>query len=165
MNKKFIIILGIVIIIISLGIYFQNERNSNIVAPEESATEAQIKSLIEEFGKKIQNVYLTSPEEKVKQDIEENYRDFLSPDLLASWIENPFQALGRLTSSPWPDRIEVENIEKINDSQYQVKGKIIEITSVEAIEGGAAVTRDITLIVDKINGKWLISNVSVSAYK
>jgi len=40
MNKKFIIILGIVIIIISLGIYFQNERNSNIVAPEESATEA-----------------------------------------------------------------------------------------------------------------------------
>lgn len=158
-KKTLIIILIVAVVIIGVGLYFQNQRNSNIVSP------TQVKSLVEEFGKKLQNVYLTSPEEKVRQDIEENYQDFLSPSLLALWLENPSQALGRLTSSPWPDRIEVDSIEKINDSEYQVNGKVIEITSVEAVEGGAATSRDIKLTVEKINGKWLISEVIVRGYK
>ena len=41
-----------------------------------------------------------------------------------------------------------------------VKGKIIEITSVEEIEGGVANERDVEISVVKSNDKWLIHDVS-----
>lgn len=169
MSKKNLIILLVALAIIAgigiLNFWIETPDENEITIQEETKTEeaamVQVKSLVEEFGKKLQNVYLTSPKEKVKEDIEENYSDFLSPNLLMLWLEYPSKAMGRFTSSPWPDRIEVEEIEKIDESHYKVKGRVIEITSVEAVQGGVADSRDIELIVEKIEGKWLISDITV----
>ena len=172
--KKNLIIILVIIAVAVAGIFVfssKSKQGEETISPAQPAKNAeeeainQVESLVEEFGKKLQNVYLTSPESQLRKDVEENYRDFLSPTLLALWLENPSQRLGRFTSSPWPDRIEIESIEKIDNSKYQVKGEIIEITSIEMVEGGVAASRDIELTVEKINGKWLISEIIVGEYR
>lgn len=89
----------------------------------------------------------------------------MSAALLKKWKLNPSQAPGRWKSNPWPDRIEITEIKKINETTYIIYGHIIEITSAEQINGGIAAEHDITLTVTKINNRWLISEVALGAYK
>lgn len=79
--------------------------------------------------------------------MQENYGDYVSPALLAKWLNDPLNAPGRLTSSPWPDRIEILSIEPLSEYAYEVEGEIIEITSVEKASGGVAAKRPITFVV------------------
>ena len=89
----------------------------------------------------------------------------VSPELLKEWQNDPQKAPGRVVSSPWPDRIEILSIVKLPDSSYEVKGDIIEVTSVEMANGGAAARRPITLTVGKIENRWLITAVKLGEYK
>jgi hypothetical protein len=53
-------------------------------------------------------------------------------------------------SSPWPDRIEVTEIQKTGDEEYEVMGNIIEVTSAgERRRSRVAAERPITLTVVK----------------
>ena len=72
---------------------------------------------------------------------------------------------GRLTSSPWPDRIEIWAVEKSSVNEYKVDGEIIEVTSTEKAEGGIAAKKPITLAVKKIDNRWLINDVKLGEYK
>lgn len=153
MNKKIILVsLVIVIVIVSgFGFYFW-EKKSQL---EETA----VKSLVINFSHTLKNVSLLSP--TASQDIEENYKDYVAPDLIAQWKADPSKALGRLTSSPWPDSIEITGIVKISQDVYEIFGKIIDMTST-----GMAGSRPIDFSVTKINtgnfdNRWLITKVSV----
>jgi putative hemolysin len=84
----------------------------------------------------------------------------LSPELLADWINNPSKALGRKVSSPLPERIEIKNIQRISENKFLIEGDVIEITSVEAVEGGEANRFQITLTLEKRNSKWVIVDVN-----
>jgi hypothetical protein len=84
---------------------------------------------------------------------------------LEVWVNEPQKAPGRYTSSPWPDRIEVTSAKKITDGFYEVQGEIIEITSVEKTNGGAAAKQPVTLAVRKIDNSWLIDDVKVKGYQ
>jgi len=79
--------------------------------------------------------------------------------LILQWIKNPSEALGRLTSSPWPDHIGINNVKKITDNKYEVIGNIIEMTNVEVENGGYADKYGINLTVERIKGKWSIAEV------
>lgn len=125
---------------------------------------AAVASLVEDFGRNLQNVSLQAPRDIVNKSIEENYGDFVSPALLAEWQSNLQNAPGRVVSSPCPDRIEILNIEKLSEHSYQVKGEIIEMTSMEKVSGGAAAKRPITLVVEKIGNRWLIDAATLGAY-
>jgi len=125
---------------------------------------AAVTSLVEDFGSKLQKVSLLAPSDIVKKSMEENYSGLVSPELLEVWQNDPLNAPGRLTSSPWPDRIEVQSVEKIEDA-YEVKGEIIEITSEEKVNGGIAAKRPITLVVKKVGNIWLIDNVTLGVYE
>ena len=127
--------------------------------------EKAVASLVEGFGSKLQTVSLLAPKDILEKSMQENYSDFVSQELLAKWINDPLNAPGRLTSSPWPDRIEILTIEKSAKYEYEVKGKIIEVTSTEKASGGIAAKRPITLIVRKINDRWLIDDVTLGAYE
>lgn len=131
----------------------QNDHQSN--------HEDEVQSLVEEFGKRLQLVSLLAPEDVLEESMQENYGEFVSPALLIEWIKDPVNAAGRLTSSPWPDRIEILETEKISEEAYEVKGEIIEIAngSEEIVE-----KRSITLVVEKIDGKWLISDAHIGEY-
>jgi hypothetical protein len=153
MNKKIILIsLAIVIVVVSGFAFYFWEKKSQL---EETA----VKSLVENFGYALKSVSLLSP--TAPQDIESNYRDFIAPELIAKWKGDPSKALGRLTSSPWPESIEIAGIRKVEPGLYDVFGKIIDMTGT-----GMAGSRPIELSVTKINvdnfdSRWLITNVSV----
>lgn len=167
MKKTLVIIL--IVLMVGIGGFYLWQNLSNSQQAEqprqlEQNDEALIKILIEDFGKSLKNVSLQAPKEIVVKSLEENYQDFITPQLLDTWKTDHSKALGRFVSSPWPDRIEIEEIIKINDTQYLVKGKIIEITSIEEIEGGVANKRDAEISVIKLNDEWLINDVSIVSY-
>lgn len=124
-----------------------------------------VESLVENFGKKLQMVSLLAPADVVTKSMQENYGDLASPELLAKWQSDPQNAPGRMVSSPWPDRIEIIDAKKISKDTYEVKGQIIEITSVEQASGEAAAKRPITLIVKKKENRWVIDDVTLGAYE
>ncbi|MCL5071020.1 MAG: hypothetical protein M1308_09010 [Actinobacteria bacterium] len=129
--------------------------------PEESAnTEindiSQIKTIVESFGKVLASVSLLSPPDIFENDIKKYYSPFLSKELISEWMENPSEALGRLTSSPWPDHIEIIEVKKVTVNKYEVSANVVEITSVEEAQGGYADKYGVDLTLERINEEWLI---------
>jgi len=123
-----------------------------------------IASIVEMFGQKLRNVALMGPTELVNRSLDENYGSLVSPALLARWKDEPYNAPGRLVSSPWPDRIEISSLARMPDRSYQVQGQIIEITGQDQISGGYAAKRSIALVLRQFGGKWLIDDVELGDY-
>ena len=123
-----------------------------------------IVNLVKSFGEKLKMVSLLAPEDMVKDSIKEYYGEFVSPELLEKWLNDPAKAPGRTISSPWPERIDIISAEKLSDTEYEVKGYIIEVTSVEMAEGGIAASRPAKFIIRNIDGKWLIDDIKLGDY-
>ena len=119
--------------------------------------EAAVTQLVEEFGTRLQKVSLLGPAEVVSGEMDENYGDLVSPALLEQWKNDPLNAPGRLTSSPWPDRIESDSVSKISEDAYEVKGKIVEMTS-----SGVSGERPVTITVRRGGDGWRIDGVAMS---
>ncbi|HYE11610.1 MAG TPA: hypothetical protein VEF53_15710 [Patescibacteria group bacterium] len=162
--KKTFLLIQILLLSISM---FGCVNKENVELPKDTpqqtdeSDKAAIVSLVEEFGKKLQIVSLQAPKDKVNESIQENYSNFVSPALLSEWMKNPEKAPGRLTSSPWPDRIEIISTEILSENAYEVKGEIIEVTNT----GEIAAKRPITLQVEKFENKWLINAVALGSYE
>lgn len=67
-----------------------------------------------------------------------------------------------MSSSPWPERIDIVSVEKLSDSKYVVNGNIIKMTSVEMTQGGIAGSKPVTLNIKKVEDKWLINDYTYS---
>jgi len=141
------------------------EQNKEVLQQTDQSDKEAVVSLVESFGKKLQMVSLQAPEDIVEKSMQESYGDFVSQVLLEKWISDPINAPGRLTSSPWPDRIELQSIEKLSENTYEVMGEIIEITSVEKVNGGIAAKKPVTLEVKKTDNRWLIEDVTLGTYE
>lgn len=131
----------------------------------DKADEGAVRSIVENFGKKLQMVSLQAPKYLLEKSMKENYGEFVSQELIAKWISDPLNAAGRLTSSPWPDRIEILDIKKVSKDTYEVNGEIIEITSTEKASDGIAAKRPITLVVKKTDNQWIINDATLGAYE
>lgn len=169
MKKRSLVALALLLSVFLAGCANTGANQSQAVPaaePQQNAesAEAAVRSLVETFGSKLQAVSLLAPADMVNKSMQENYGDLVSAALLAEWQSNPQTAPGRVTSSPWPDRIEIVRVREVADDQYEVQGEIVEITSVEKVNGGAAAKRPITLVVQKIGGRWLITGVTLGAY-
>jgi len=152
MNKKILsILLVAALAALGIGVYFWHQPNTKESRP---ADEASVKTVVINFGRALKNVSLLSP--TAAKDIETNYKDFLDPALLAQWKADPSKALGRLTSSPWPESIEIASIGGFGSGAYDVSGKIIDMAST-----GMAGSRAIQIGVAKFKDRWLITGVSV----
>lgn len=125
----------------------------------------EIKKLVGSFGSKLQHVSLLAPKDILEKDMEEHYGDYVSKQLIEKWVKDPMNAPGRKVSSPWPERIDIISIDKVADVTYEVEGEIIEITSVEKKNGGFASKQAITLLVKKIDNRWLIDDVELGKYE
>lgn len=141
------------------------EPPANGAPAADAEAEADVRAVVEAFGKRLANVSLLAPDDEVRAQMEEQYGDLVTPDLLAAWQEDPQNAPGRLTSSPWPDRIEIVSVEQRSDTAYAVEGVIIEVTSTEQDSGDAAAKRPITLVVGKHGEQWLIEDVTLGEYE
>jgi hypothetical protein len=123
---------------------------------QEDENEKAIAELIRDFGSKLKHVSLLAPEKIVKDSIQENYGEYVSPALLAQWKNDLQNVPGRVASSPWPERIDIVDTNKLSDYRYRIEADIIKMTSVEMAKGGEAGRRSITLEVEKIENQWLI---------
>jgi len=157
MKKHFLLAL---ILLLSVSLFGCAKAQS---PPGEESEWAAVTSLVEDFGGKLQTVSLQAPKDAVKKSMQENYGALVSPELLAKWVNDPQSAPGRAVSSPWPDRIEILSVDKLSEQAYEVKGEIIEITSVEKVNGGVAAKRPITLVAKKAGERWLIDAVTLGA--
>jgi putative hemolysin len=161
MNKKLLLLIAIVVLF-GLGAFLFFSflpKEKKIIFKEDIDDVSIVSNIVEQFGKKLKLVSLQSPKEVLEKQIRENYEEFLSPELLAEWINDPSKALGRKSSSPWPERIDIKNIQRISQNKFLVEGEVIEITSVEAVEGGEANRFPIKLTLEKRDSKWAIVNI------
>lgn len=138
---------------------YSGKSNKNATNEEKAA----VAIIVEGFGSKLQIVSLSYSKDIVEKRMQDNYGTLVSQALIKEWISGISDSLnvpGRLTSSPWPDRIEILSTEKLSADEYKVSGKIIEMTSVEKLNGGVAAKRRITLVVRKIENRWIIDDVT-----
>lgn len=145
--------------------WLRSELWSEAEPLSEENEQRAVVGLVEDFGKKLQMVSLLAPAGAVRKSMEENYGGLVSPKTIEEWAEDPENAPGRLVSSPWPDRIEIFNVTKVSTQAFKVEGEIVEVTSTEKQNGGAAARRPITLEVTRAGKGWLITSVTLGDYK
>jgi len=119
-----------------------------------SDEEEAVRYVVESFGKRLQNVSLQSP--NAAQVIEEQYAEWADPELLKIWMNDISRAPGRVTSSPWPDRIDITSIVREAD-KYVVVGFVVEVTSIEVVNGGVAAKIPVRVVLEKREGRWFIT--------
>lgn len=88
---------------------------------------AQVRITVEGLGDQLQQVPLIAPHDILKFAMDKYYALYVRPDTLSAWENDPKNAPGRLTSSPWPDRIEVVSATKNQDGTYTVDANIVDI--------------------------------------
>ena len=158
-KNHFYIIIAVIVVVMAF-IIFKSISNDNGLNNEEE----DVIKLVEDFGSTLKNVSLLAPRDLIIEAIEDNYSPYATEELIDGWMNHPRRAPGKTTSSPWPDRIEITEIQRISDDEYSVKGRIVEITSAEDESGGAAF-RPIELIVRKVENKWLIVKITTGNYE
>lgn len=123
------------------------------------------RAVVEEFGTKMQNVQVLADKTMAADAIAREYAPFITPTLLSLWQQDPTLAPGRLTSSPWPDHIQITSLERENRSKYIIEGDIVEVSNEAGLaEPKEAVRRPAVFTVEKDNGAWKISSVVLGAY-
>jgi hypothetical protein len=137
------------------------------MTPFQVDQESAVRSVVEDFGQELKNVSLLASREQVASSMQASYGPYVENTLLGQWINDPLSAPGRLTSSPWPEKIEISSIQKEDNTRYTVEGDVIEVTN----EGGGigetpteALRRPITLVVEKKGSGWRITSVQLGAY-
>lgn len=167
-NKNLILTILVIILILVAGFFvFQNRANPPVVTTpnengaENAAEENTVRNLVTNFGEKLKDASLLSP--TAAEEIEANYASFVIPELIATWKADPENAPGRLTSSPWPENIEIESATKVTLSEYIVLANVIEMTSQEEVTGGEFSETPVVITVKNIDGEWLISDFSTTS--
>jgi hypothetical protein len=130
---------------------------SSNAAPADARRAAR--SLAERFGKRMQQISVLAPPEAVRAELPKAYGGLLSPGLLKDWQAHPDRIIGREGSSPWPDRIEVKQVDCATDSACRVTGDVDYITSNEVAHGGVFTRRAITLELAGTAHGWRITAV------
>jgi beta-lactamase regulating signal transducer with metallopeptidase domain len=129
------------------------------------AEEAAVVQVVEQFGRKLQAVSLLAPKSEVERSMLENYSDFAARHLIAAWVEDPDNAPGRLTSSPWPDRIDITSVRRVAKDTYEVQGRIVEVAVAGMGETQVVATRSVTLEVKRNGDRWLIDQLRLGPYE
>lgn len=159
MSKGTLIGIVIALLLVAGGAWYLYSLTANPQS-QAAADHAAISAMVGEFGGKLQKVSLLASTTEVSAAMQAYYAPYLSPELLAAWQADPSHALGRQTSSPWPDRIEVSSIEPIAGSgSYQVEANIIEVANGAANTTSVAAVTPVSLTVEKLSGSWVISAV------
>lgn len=121
----------------------------------------EVTRVVTDFGHALKNVSLTASPEILADTLETTYGPYVTPELLSEWQNNPTHALGRQTSSPWPERIEVGTAFRNNDGSYTVLGSVIEVTG-DSLE--LAAVYPVSLTLKQEDGVWRIQEATKGTY-
>ena len=98
-----------------------------------------------------------APSDVVIASLRKTYSGLVTPELLRKWESDPSAAPGRQTSSPWPDRIEVQDASVTNDTAV-VAASIVEMTS-----SGESRRVPVRLTLHRGNDGWRISDYQIES--
>lgn len=149
MRRAFFVSFILPILLISCGI----SQNTT-----ESLEESEVRSVVEDFGRRLKAVSLRSP--CVQEEMQEQYSELVSPELLQQWMGDAMQAPGRIVSSPWPDRIEITSVVQETYDEYRIAGYVVEVTSAELISGEALNRMPVRMTVERGEDGWVITEYS-----
>jgi hypothetical protein len=141
-------IILIIIVYFSALVSILVTRNSYNTKDIEISDDVKTIININKFGEQLKKVSLNAPNKEVKAAINNNYKSFVSPELIDLWIQEPQSAPGRLTSNSWPERIKITNIEEVG-GVYNIFGDIIFATS----DKPKADTKSFNLLINKEDKK------------
>lgn len=113
-------VVGALLVFVALGFSYITSHPEGII---DGAHEGDVRIAVTAFGNQLQTVSLLAPD--ASAHIERAYGSYVTPALLAEWMEYPEQAPGRHTSSPWPDHIEIDSVVQNNADTYTVSGRIM----------------------------------------
>lgn len=114
-----------------------------------------VQSVVTEFGSKLKNVPLAAEPEIIRESIKREYAAYVSPLLLERWLNDPLHAPGRLTSSPWPEGIEIKEIRKVGE-YYEIVADVVLLTSVDVVQNTESSREPAYITVANIGGTWVI---------
>jgi hypothetical protein len=127
-----------------------------------NAEETQVRSVVTEFGTKLQTVSLLASTTARKAAMEANYAAYVAPELITAWAPEGAEALGRYTSSPWPEKIDIVEVRQ-EGGRFVVESNVIEVVNSGATTEAAAVY-PVTLTLEQRNGQWLITDMKKGSY-
>jgi hypothetical protein len=154
------LVIGIIIVVVIAVVAYA------LIRPHSAggADQAAVRDTVERFGTEMQQVSLLAPPADVRAAMEADYGSLVSPTLLAQWEADSANAPGRLTSSPWPDHIDIDAVTAQADGTYVVQGSVVEMTSNEVEHGGEADEYPVSLTLANQDGAWVITAYSRGAY-
>ncbi len=159
MNTKILFGICTLLLIIGIGLYTYSPIPPDTTSVS-NANDTAIRATVTEFGTKLKNVSLLAP--NASSTLATEYGSYIAPELLAKWQQNPNLAIGRQTSSPWPESIDVVSVTPLSESTYTVEANVIEVTNASPREPAAVYP--ITITIQKIAEKWLVTSLSRGAY-
>lgn len=113
-----------------------------------------VRNLVIDFGARMKQVSLLGPDSARARSLRTQFGDMVGPSLLAEWAREPRRAPGRLTSSPWPERIEITALSRKSRRAFFVDGEVVLRTSADAT--GDAGRIPVRLILWKAGPRWRI---------
>lgn len=143
------------------AIYVYQRDRDNAAHDETSA-----RQVVTQFGDALKDVSLLAPQDTVREEMDSAYGGIVDPALITSWLRDPQHAPGRLTSSPWPQGIEIASATRIGSTTYRVDGSLIDVSNEgggideEPVETGR---RPISLTLESRAGRWIITAVTPEA--
>ncbi|HEY1041448.1 MAG TPA: hypothetical protein VGE63_01850 [Candidatus Paceibacterota bacterium] len=160
--KKKLIYLVVAVVLLGLVTVLDRSLSHKVAQTTEQADATmEITKLVAEFGNHLKNVPTTANPALIPPLVDQEYRPYITDALYDRWMNDPMSVPGRATSSPWPDRMEVKDIKPAGD-HYEVVADVVEVTSVEAANGGAAVRSTVYLTVVQVDGVWKIAEYQTS---
>jgi hypothetical protein len=151
-NNKGALIGIAALLLLAVGVAWWYSGNDERVIDRSDEFEAVVRGVVTDFGSRMQNVSTGAPRAEAAQSIRENYADLIAPELLLAWQQAPSTAAGRAVSSPWPDRIEIDEVTTIDADTYVVNGRVILVTST-----GEAGEEPVRITVERRGTVWLIA--------
>ena len=101
-RQYFLLIVGLVLLIITGAAVFYIPR-----IPNHDRDIVEIKTMVVNFGNYEKSIPVSGDQETARREIQQTYTPFATAALLQQWRADPQHAPGRITSSPWPERIEI----------------------------------------------------------
>lgn len=128
-----------------------------------AAANKDVRSLVEQFGQKMQEISTLAPPDAVRGELPQVYGKLLSPRLMADWRAHPDRVVGRnYGSSPWPTRIDIGKVACDAADSCRVTGEVEYVTSNEVVHGGVFLRRGITLDLARTTQGWRIEAVRLA---
>jgi hypothetical protein len=148
----------VLLLVISVGMYFLFRPSTT--SPPSAADINAIYQVVGEFGARLKDVVITTSDQDVIAAVDLNLKQLITDRLYRVFVQDKIRIPGRYVSSPWPERIEIDSIQMLDSGSYTVHGSQVVMTDDTVAHGGNAGEIPITLTLKKVNGIWLIDDVT-----